>query len=176
CARCHSHKFDPVSQRDYYALQAIFLGALDPARWQPSETRGIPLATEAQQARLQEQNQKADERLSYLNAALSDLTAHFRRKLVGEKVAALPADQAAMVTPQVLDSLTAALALEEAKRNDEQKQLVAQYAPGVSLAEAELAARYADYKDEAARLQAAVAAETALKKAVPLVRGPNARP
>jgi hypothetical protein len=25
CARCHDHKFDPVSQRDYYALAGIFL-------------------------------------------------------------------------------------------------------------------------------------------------------
>jgi len=24
CAQCHSHKFDPVSQRDYYALTAFF--------------------------------------------------------------------------------------------------------------------------------------------------------
>jgi hypothetical protein len=24
CARCHNHKFDPVSQEDYYALQAVF--------------------------------------------------------------------------------------------------------------------------------------------------------
>lgn len=26
CARCHDHKFDPVTQRDYYALAAIFKG------------------------------------------------------------------------------------------------------------------------------------------------------
>lgn len=26
CARCHDHKFDPVSQADYYGLQAIFAG------------------------------------------------------------------------------------------------------------------------------------------------------
>ncbi|SKA79941.1 Planctomycete cytochrome C [Prosthecobacter debontii] len=26
CARCHDHKFDPVSQTDYYSLQAIFAG------------------------------------------------------------------------------------------------------------------------------------------------------
>jgi hypothetical protein len=26
CARCHDHKFDPISQRDYYALAAIFAG------------------------------------------------------------------------------------------------------------------------------------------------------
>ncbi len=26
CARCHHHKFDPISQEDYYALQAVFAG------------------------------------------------------------------------------------------------------------------------------------------------------
>ncbi len=26
CARCHDHKFDPITQRDYYALQACFAG------------------------------------------------------------------------------------------------------------------------------------------------------
>ena len=26
CARCHHHKFDPISQDDYYGLQAIFAG------------------------------------------------------------------------------------------------------------------------------------------------------
>ena len=40
CARCHDHKFDPIPQRDYMALQAIFQPAektrvflqYDPAR------------------------------------------------------------------------------------------------------------------------------------------------
>ena len=26
CARCHDHKFDPITQKDYYGLQAIFAG------------------------------------------------------------------------------------------------------------------------------------------------------
>jgi len=26
CARCHAHKFDPITQEDYFALQAVFAG------------------------------------------------------------------------------------------------------------------------------------------------------
>ena len=26
CAQCHNHKFDPISQQDYYSLQAVFAG------------------------------------------------------------------------------------------------------------------------------------------------------
>jgi hypothetical protein len=26
CAKCHDHKFDPIPQRDYYSLQAVFVG------------------------------------------------------------------------------------------------------------------------------------------------------
>jgi len=29
CARCHAHKFDPISQEDYYALQAVFAGVIE---------------------------------------------------------------------------------------------------------------------------------------------------
>jgi hypothetical protein len=32
CARCHDHKFDPISQKDYYGLQAVFSGVNHAAR------------------------------------------------------------------------------------------------------------------------------------------------
>jgi Protein of unknown function (DUF1553)/Protein of unknown function (DUF1549)/Planctomycete cytochrome C len=32
CARCHDHKFDPISQRDYYGLQAVFAGVAHASR------------------------------------------------------------------------------------------------------------------------------------------------
>ncbi len=33
CARCHSHKFDPIPHRDYYRLVDIFKGAYDEHAW-----------------------------------------------------------------------------------------------------------------------------------------------
>jgi mono/diheme cytochrome c family protein len=33
CARCHSHKYDPLPQRDYYRFKAIFQGAYDEHDW-----------------------------------------------------------------------------------------------------------------------------------------------
>jgi hypothetical protein len=29
CARCHSHKFDPIPQRDYYRMLAVFTTGLN---------------------------------------------------------------------------------------------------------------------------------------------------
>ncbi|WP_146578931.1 PSD1 and planctomycete cytochrome C domain-containing protein [Neorhodopirellula pilleata] len=42
CARCHNHKFDPISQTDYYAMQAIFAGV-------QHADRKLPLPQETQQ-------------------------------------------------------------------------------------------------------------------------------
>ncbi len=43
CSRCHDHKFDPISQRDYYGLQAVFAGvnhaSRDVARDDPDARR-----------------------------------------------------------------------------------------------------------------------------------------
>jgi hypothetical protein len=44
CARCHDHKFDPIPQRDYYRLSAVFAGV----RYQE---RPLPVARSADQIR-----------------------------------------------------------------------------------------------------------------------------
>jgi cytochrome c553 len=37
CARCHDHKFDPISQKDFYRLSAVFAG---------SEDREVPIVSQ----------------------------------------------------------------------------------------------------------------------------------
>jgi Protein of unknown function (DUF1553)/Protein of unknown function (DUF1549)/Planctomycete cytochrome C len=33
CARCHDHKFDPILQKDYYKLMAVYQPVWDPENW-----------------------------------------------------------------------------------------------------------------------------------------------
>ena len=33
CARCHDHKFDPILQKDYYKLTAVYQSTWDPENW-----------------------------------------------------------------------------------------------------------------------------------------------
>ena len=43
CARCHDHKFDPVTQRDYYALYGIFASTTFPyAGSEELQSKGFP--------------------------------------------------------------------------------------------------------------------------------------
>ncbi|MBP90237.1 MAG: hypothetical protein CMJ64_26600 [Planctomycetaceae bacterium] len=41
CAQCHTHKYDPIPQRDYYRLVAVFRGAYDVYDWlKPTSVAG----------------------------------------------------------------------------------------------------------------------------------------
>ena len=42
CARCHDHKFDPISSRDYYRMAASLAGVEFGERVLPSGSEGSP--------------------------------------------------------------------------------------------------------------------------------------
>lgn len=63
CARCHNHKFDPILQRDYFALQGFFTGVRHGER--PLWRRGPPGAIEQREtllAGLRDQERQLAER------------------------------------------------------------------------------------------------------------------
>jgi mono/diheme cytochrome c family protein len=56
CARCHDHKFDPISQKDYYGMQAVFAGVNHADRAVPTPDaearKAEALAVKAELARI----------------------------------------------------------------------------------------------------------------------------
>ena len=56
CVRCHSHKYDPIPQEDYYKLMGLFQPAYDPEDWRagiwtrhyPGPIRAIPLTPKSE--------------------------------------------------------------------------------------------------------------------------------
>jgi Protein of unknown function (DUF1553)/Protein of unknown function (DUF1549)/Planctomycete cytochrome C len=82
CARCHSHKFDPIPQEDYYRLMAIFTPAYNPKSWLPviptetnSKDRGLPDVSPAELAEIQQHNAGIDRRLKELRDRLKEVSA-----------------------------------------------------------------------------------------------------
>jgi mono/diheme cytochrome c family protein len=59
CARCHNHKFDPITQRDFYAVQAVFAGVQHAARKLP-----VPKERQTELATVQQRIQKLRQHLA----------------------------------------------------------------------------------------------------------------
>lgn len=68
CARCHNHKFDPIPQRDYYALQSIFYPAFNVHEWVQPKDRWIYAVGENEIAAWQESRKRADQETTSLKS------------------------------------------------------------------------------------------------------------
>ena len=81
CARCHTHKFDPIPQRDYYRLVALFKGAYDEHDWLKPQIIGyggalssgigerfLPYVTTAERRRWEERQSTIQKQIDSLAA------------------------------------------------------------------------------------------------------------
>ncbi|MCA9115191.1 MAG: DUF1553 domain-containing protein [Planctomycetaceae bacterium] len=154
CARCHSHKFDPVPQADYYRMQAVFMTAYRPENWIPQMNRRLTIATKQQVEAAAKQNAAIDATVKRLQAELAALKATFTARIFAEKLAELPAE----MQPEV----KAALQTEKGKRTEAQQKLAAEFEeklqPQGKVLEAALA-EFTDYTKREKELNAAIAAE-----------------
>jgi hypothetical protein len=88
CARCHDHKYEPISQKDYYRLLAILQGAIRPnGPVLPSDKRAIVEATRAEKAAAAEVNGPLDMIIKALGELKAGRTQQYRaRHPEGEEV------------------------------------------------------------------------------------------
>jgi len=143
CARCHDHKFDPIRQEDYYALQAVFAGvdrAEQPFDDDPEtfalrrrlwfERRDVEAAMQPLLQKIREQSSpeidELDARIAAIGEERTDLLPKVgetytperieRRKVLGEQAAALSKERNALARARLDASDRRTLEDHEARR------------------------------------------------------------
>lgn len=83
CAKCHDHMYDPIKQRDFYAMKALF---------DPLEVKKVVQATPEQIMAAAITNDANAKKREPIQAALDALIAPYQKKLYDDRVAMLPPD------------------------------------------------------------------------------------
>jgi hypothetical protein len=133
CARCHDHKFEPLTQHDYFSLQAFFA----PTLFQ----QDLPIPTPAERAAHDAAMAEYRARTGATQKQLDALEAPHRERLHAEKLARLSEDaQLAHKTPKE-------------RRTMEQEGTVLETAPMLKITDAEVIKLLSpDEKKERSRL------------------------
>jgi hypothetical protein len=113
CAQCHDHRYDPISQVDYFRLRGVFEPAFDVAHWRRPAQRYLSLVTDADR-----------EKSAAIEAEANTMRTQLQPKIDAAIEAALIVELAKFPEDQ-REKLGAAARAPADKRTDEQKALVA---------------------------------------------------
>ncbi len=163
CARCHSHKYDPISHVDYYSLSAIFAGAYAPMDWVPDRKRSIELATAAEREAARNHNAPIDAKVADLKKQFAALTELFKPRLIQHKLEQLP--------EAIRKDVKEALDLPEEKRSAIQKYLAEKLADHFAFKEEQLASTFPEYKSKTEPIKGEMASLEAKRRSLPTTRG-----
>jgi len=120
CAQCHDHRYDPISQSDYYALRAIFEPSLDWQAWKTPPERLVSLYTAANRVKASE-----------IEAAAQTIAEEKSKKQAEYILQALEKELMKYEEP-LRTQLRDAFQTPENQRNDEHKNLLDKY-PSVKI-------------------------------------------
>jgi uncharacterized protein DUF1553/uncharacterized protein DUF1549 len=97
CAKCHDHKYEPISQSDYYRFQALFQPAFNPDRWLQPSQRQIPDISSSEKEILEKNNASLDRSIAELKNQQAKLVKSKKddqiATLLNQKIAALTAQR-----------------------------------------------------------------------------------
>jgi len=115
CAQCHDHRYDPITQVDYYRLRAIFDPAYNWEAWRAPNSRLYSLYTPEERAKAAEIEKKAGE----INREAQAMTKKFLDEIFEVEIKKVPqAEQAAFRVARNTPT---------AKQTPEQKVLIKKY-------------------------------------------------
>jgi len=134
CARCHDHKFEPVTQEEYYRLQAILRPAFDVDHWLKPDKRVIEVGTREEREAHKKRVAEVERDLKTFKESLEGLTAPFRKQVIEENLA--PVDTA------LRKSIQKALDTKEKERSEAMKSLLKTNAALVEVSDEALQKRF----------------------------------
>ncbi len=148
CARCHDHKFEPISQEEYYGLQAILFPVYNPDRWSKPNDRVVTLGARAEIAAAHRKNQQIDRQIKAVRDGLAALAAPLREQFLDERFRDLDAS--------TRTAIIEAVKVPKEKRNATQTALLKKHAHA-EISDDDLAKRFADYAGLREKVQQTVA-------------------
>jgi hypothetical protein len=160
CAKCHDHKYEPISQKDYYRLISLVQPVFNPDKWLQPKDRQLPGISTKEQEEINRQNRGIDKQVAEQQQQIGTLQAPYQAKLAAAKLETIP--------PAIRGDLQAALATAADKRTEVQKYLADKLGPIVVVKlEEVVAALNETEKKQVADLQKQIGERNAQKKSWP---------
>jgi len=86
CARCHDHKFEPLTQEEYYSLQAILFPVYNPEKWIKPNDRVVAVGPPGAVAEQKHRNILIDRQVKAARDGLATFADSLREELLDDRL------------------------------------------------------------------------------------------
>jgi hypothetical protein len=159
CARCHDHKFEPITQEEYYGLQAIVKPVFSQDRWLKPNERNVTIGTRLEREANKRQIDEINRELKARRESLEGLALPYRKLVQEEALEKLPSSLSA--------ELKKALDTKEKDRTEAMKALLKTNEAIAQIKDADLEKRFPEFAVASSALKEAIKSREA-KRPSPL--------